>query len=78
MPFAGPFQRARLLQVVLQGAGDIGVDDQAHVRLVDAHAEGVGGDDGLQVTADEALLDVLPGLRGQPRMEMVCLYSFGL
>ena len=77
-PLLIPSSAARLLQVVLQGAGDIGVDDQAHVRLVDAHAEGVGGDDGLEVTTDEALLDVLLGLRGQSRMEMVCLYSLGL
>ena len=47
-PLLVPSSAARLLQVVLQGAWDIGVDDQAHVRLVDAHAEGVGGDDGLQ------------------------------
>ena len=29
----------RLLQLVLQGAGDVGVDHQPHFGLVDAHAE---------------------------------------
>ncbi|MNZ59018.1 hypothetical protein D3C78_770410 [compost metagenome] len=33
------------LQVVLQRAGYVGVHHQAHVLLVHAHAEGVGGDD---------------------------------
>ena len=69
--FLVPSGAARLLQVVLQGAGNVGVDHEAHVGLVDAHAEGVGGDDGPQLTADEVRLDVLPGLRRQSRVEMV-------
>ena len=72
-----PSGAARLLEIVLQRAGDVGVDDQAHVRLVDAHPEGVGGDNGLQVAADETLLDVLLGLRGQPRMVVVRIHVLG-
>ena len=33
---------ARLLEIVFQRSGDVGMDDQPHVRLVDPHAEGVG------------------------------------
>ena len=77
-PLLVPSSAARLLEIVLQRAGDVGVDDQANVRLVDAHAEGVGGDDGPQVAADEALLDVLLRLRGQPRVEVVRIHALGL
>ena len=48
-----------LLQVVFQGAGNVGVYDQAHVLLVHAHAEGVGGDDHLQPAAQKRVLDIL-------------------
>ena len=61
---------AGLLQVVLQGAGDVGVNDQPHVGFVDAHAEGVGGDDGPDVAPYEALLHVLFGFRRQSGVEM--------
>ena len=36
---------ADLLVVLLDGAGECGVDDGADVGFVDAHAEGDGGDD---------------------------------
>ena len=62
---------ARFLQVVLQGAGNVGVDHQPHVRLVDAHAEGVGGDDHPRAAIDEPLLDGLLDLRRQAGMEVV-------
>lgn len=39
---------AGLLIVSLHWLGKTGVDDVAHVRLVDAHAEGDGGTDHLQ------------------------------
>ena len=52
------------LQVVLQRGRDVGMDDQPHVGLVDAHAEGVGGGDNFQFAVDEALLHVLLGVRG--------------
>ena len=48
---------ARLLQVVFQGTGDIGMDDQAHIFLVDAHAESIGGADDRGQAGDEILLD---------------------
>ena len=47
---------AGLLQVVLQRRGRIGVDDEAHVGLVDAHAEGIGRADHAQLAGEEALL----------------------
>ena len=61
--------RACLLDVVFQGAGNVGVNDQPHVRLVDAHAEGVGGGDGAQVAGDEAVLDVFLGFRRHGAVE---------
>ena len=56
---------ARLLQVVFQRSRDIGVNHQPHIGLVDAHAEGIGGHDYPQLTADEALLYALFTLRRQ-------------
>lgn len=53
------------LQVVFQRAGDVGVDDQANVGFVDAHAEGVGGGDDAQFSRDEGFLRVLLGFRRQ-------------
>ncbi len=53
---AGP---ARLLVVALDGLGQVVVHDEAHVGLVDAHAEGDGGDDDLQVVARRRLLHAL-------------------
>ncbi len=35
------------------------MDDQAHIRLVHAHTEGVGGDDHAQLATNESVLDVL-------------------
>ena len=45
------------------------MNDQPHVRLVDAHAEGVGGGDGAQVAGDEAVLDVFLGFRRHGAVE---------
>ena len=56
---------AGFLQVVFQRTGDVGVDDQAHVGFVDAHAEGVGGGDDAQFAGDECFLRVLLGFRRQ-------------
>ena len=62
---------AGFLQVILQRARDVGVDHQPHVRLVDPHAEGVGGRDRAQLAADEAPLHLLLRLRRQARVETV-------
>ena len=62
---------AGFLQVVLQGGRDVGVNDQPHVGLVDAHAEGVGGGDDFQLPVDEALLHVLPGVWSEAGMEVI-------
>ena len=59
---------ACLLEIVLQRTGDVGVDHQPNVRLVDAHAEGVGRRDRAKLAADEAPLDVLLGLGRQARV----------
>ena len=71
-----PSRSSRLLQVVLQGSGNVGVDHEAYVRFVDAHAEGIGGGDGTQVAADKAILDVFPGLRRPSGVEVVRRYAF--
>src|SRR5438477_10054245 len=39
------------------------VDDESHIRLVDAHAEGNGGDDDLNLVLDEEVLSSLAFLR---------------
>ena len=60
-----------LLEVVLQRSGNVGVDNQPHVRLVDPHAEGVGGRDDPQLALDEALLHALLDLGRQLGMEVI-------
>ena len=52
---------AGLLVVALDVLGQVVVHDEAHVRLVDAHAEGDGRHDDLQIVAQEHLLH-LPAL----------------
>jgi hypothetical protein len=42
------------------------VDDEAHVALVDAHAEGHGGDDDVALVAGEGVLVAVPHLVGEP------------
>ena len=53
------------LQVVFQRTGNVGMDHQSHVGLVDTHAEGVGGGDDAQFAGDEGFLRVLLGFRRQ-------------
>ena len=54
------------------------MDDQPHIRLVDAHAEGVGGGDHAQLAVDEATLHLLLGFRRQPGMKEVRRHLLGL
>jgi len=62
---------AGLLDIVLQRARRLGMDDNAHVLLVHAHAEGIGRADDLQLAGDEGLLDA-PLLRGaDPGVEVL-------
>ena len=51
---------ARLLVVLLEAAGEVVMDHPADVREVDAHAERGRGDDRLQPSRGEALVDALP------------------
>ena len=44
------------------------MEDEAHVRLVDPHAEGGGGDDRLDLVVHEAVLQLHPSLRAEPRV----------
>ena len=53
---------ARLLVVGLERLGHGGVADGAHVGLVDPHAEGVGGDDDLDLIGHEGALGAVAGL----------------
>ena len=46
----------RLLVVSFQALGDVVVDDEAHVGLVDAHAEGDGGHDDVDFLHQEVIL----------------------
>ena len=62
---------SRLLEIVLQRAGYVRVNHQAHIGLIDAHAKRVGRDDDLQLSADEALLDVLLGFRLEAGMKEI-------
>ncbi len=68
--FTIPSRAAGLLQIILQRARDIGVDDQPHIRLVDSHSESVGCGDRPQFADDEPPLHVLLGLRRQACMVM--------
>ena len=47
---------ADLLEVRVDRLGDLGVEDEAHVGLVDAHPEGGGRDDHVDLAVHEALL----------------------
>ena len=69
---------ARLLQVILQGGRDVGVNDKPHVGLVDAHTEGVGGGDHFEVAGNEALLHVFLGIGRQAGMEMISADVLGV
>ena len=59
---------AGLLVVALDVLGHVQVGDEAHVRLVDAHAEGDGGHHHHAVLAQEAVLVALPHLGVQARV----------
>ena len=50
---------ARFLIVAFQAVRAGAVDDEAHVGLVNAHAEGVGGDQRVQVAVEPALLHLV-------------------
>ena len=67
-----------LLEVILQRAGRVGMDDQPHVLFVDAHAEGVGGADDLDVASQEFVLDSLLFGRRQAGVKMSRLPAFVL
>ena len=57
-----------LLIVGLHALWQISVGHEAHVRLVDAHAEGDGGDDDHPVVALKAVLMAPAHIAGQPRV----------
>ena len=59
---------ARLLVVALQVARHVVVDDEAHVGLVDAHAEGVRGHHDRGAVVEEVVLVLAPLLRREARV----------
>ena len=63
-----PASPARFLVVVFQTGGHVVVEYEAHVGLVDAHAEGVGGDDHRGPVVLEILLGLLALLLAHPCM----------
>ena len=56
---------AGFLIIALKALGDVVVDDEAHVGLVDAHAEGDGGHDDINLLHEELVLVFLAGLAVQ-------------
>ena len=59
---------ADLLVVAFEAPRQRGVDDGADVGLVDAHAEGDGGDDDLELAGEELLLHALAALGVEARV----------
>ena len=57
-----------LLVVGVERLGDLGVEDPAHVVLVDAHAERGRRHDDVERAVHEALLDVVALVRLHPRV----------
>src|SRR5690606_36248213 len=58
----------RLLVITLERPGQIVMHHPAHVRLVDTHAEGDGGDHDLRIVANERFLVDAPRLGIEPCM----------
>ena len=58
----------RFLIVTFEALGNVVVDDEAHVGLVDAHAEGDGGHDDVNLFHQELVLVFLAGLAVQSGM----------
>ena len=72
---AVPSRPARFLQVILDGTRYVGVHHQAHVFLVDAHAECVCRDDDRDIAGDEGVLNPLLVGRIETGMEVIGLPS---
>jgi hypothetical protein len=66
--FAVPSGPPGFLVVVLQAGGHVVMEHIAHVGLVDAHAESVGGDDHQGPVIQEIFLGLLPFLLAEPGM----------
>ena len=66
--FAVPPRPACLLVVSFDVPGKVGVDHETDVRLVDAHAEGYGRHDHLDLVLVKGLLVPFTDLRRQPCM----------
>jgi len=67
-----------LLVVALHRAGQVVVDHEAHIALVDAHAEGDGGADHMELALDEVVLHAAALLRLQPRVVISRLHPDAL
>src|SRR5690606_3969064 len=69
---------ARLLVVAFEALGQVEVSDEAHVRLVDTHAEGDGGDHDDPVAPEEVRLPFPAGLRVESGMVAERVYPVAL
>ena len=69
---------AYLLAVVLDGLGQVVVNDPANVGLVDAHAKGDGGHDAVESASHEVVLDLAAQGGIEPRMVGACPDAAGL
>ena len=63
--FSVPSGPSGFLVVVLQAGGHVVMEHVAHVGFVDAHTEGIGGDDHRSPVVQEILLGFLPFLLAQ-------------
>ena len=69
-----PARPAALLDISFEGLRQGGVDDKADVFLVDAHAEGNGGDDDLDFVFHPVLVDGSAVFHGAVGVEKVAFY----
>jgi hypothetical protein len=63
-----PPRAPRFLVVVLKGARELIMDHEAHIRAVNAHAEGIGRHNHGGRGTQEPVLNPLPLRSGQPRV----------
>ena len=68
---------SRLLIVAFKRFGDVVVDDEAHIRLINAHAKGDGGHDDVDFLHEEVILRLRAGDRVESCMIALCLDIVG-
>ena len=64
---------ARLLVITFKALGDVVMDNEAHIRFVDTHAEGDGGDNHIHFLHQEFVLILFTGLAIESCVIRECL-----